>query len=76
MIILLRYVELDCEMRRGMSVIKMRGSQHEKQIREFTIDGNGLHIGVPFKNVQNIILGVPHSTGPSESEQLGEIFDE
>jgi len=74
-IILLRYVEINGILRRGIAVIKMRGSQHEKQIREFTIDSEGMHIGEPFKNVQNIILGIPSSSGPSESDQLGEMFE-
>jgi circadian clock protein KaiC len=46
-IILLRYVEILGEMRHGLTVLKMRGSPHEKEIREFTIDGNGMHIGKP-----------------------------
>ena len=73
-IILLRYVEINGTLRRGISVIKMRGSQHDKQIREFKIDDEGLHIGEPFKNIQNIILGIPTSSGPSESEQLETMF--
>ena len=73
-IILLRYVEINGILRRGIAVIKMRGSQHDKEIREFTIDSDGLHIREPFKNIQNIILGIPSSTGPSETEQLEEMF--
>lgn len=73
-IILLRYVEINGVLRRGIAVIKMRGSQHDKQIHEFTIDDQGLHIGAPFNNVQNIILGIPSSIPPSESEQLGGMF--
>ena len=73
-IILLRYVELNGVLRRGIAVIKMRGSQHDKQIHEFTIDSKGMHIGEPFKNVQNIILGIPSGSAPSESEQLEEMF--
>ena len=37
-IILLRYVEMFGEMKRGLTVLKMRGSAHDKGIREFTID--------------------------------------
>ncbi len=74
-IALLRYVEIHGILRRGIAVIKMRGSQHEKQIREFTIDNEGLHIGEPFRNIQNIILGIPSSTAPSESEQLEGMFE-
>ncbi|MGH7999054.1 MAG: circadian clock protein KaiC [Brasilonema sp.] len=60
-IILLRYVEVYGEIRRGITVIKMRGSQHDKQIREFTIDNRGMHIGRPFRNITGILTGNPVS---------------
>ncbi|QDL10012.1 circadian clock protein KaiC [Brasilonema octagenarum UFV-E1] len=60
-IILLRYVEIYGEIRRGIAVIKMRGSQHDKQIREFTIDNRGMHIGKPFRNITGILIGNPIS---------------
>src|SRR5690242_2905194 len=41
-IILLRYVEMFGEMKRGLTVLKMRGSEHDKRIREFNIDGTGM----------------------------------
>lgn len=58
-IILLRYVETSGEMRRGLTVLKMRGSAHDKEIREFTIDGSGMHVGGAFRNVSGIIVGAP-----------------
>ncbi|KJR42335.1 Circadian clock protein KaiC [Candidatus Magnetoovum chiemensis] len=73
-IILLRYVEISGALRRGIAIIKMRGSQHEKDIREFTIDSSGLHIGEPFKNVQNIILGIPSGVDSSEKDHLEDMF--
>jgi circadian clock protein KaiC len=36
-IILLRYVETHGQMRRALTVLKMRGSAHEHDIREYTI---------------------------------------
>ena len=56
-IILLRYVEMHGQMRRGLTVLKMRGSLHDKEIREFTIDGQGMHIGEPFREVYGILSG-------------------
>ncbi len=56
-IILLRYVEMHGQMRRGLTVLKMRGSLHDKEIREFTIDGQGMHIGAPFREVTGILSG-------------------
>ncbi len=67
-IILLRYVEMFGEMRRGLTVLKMRGSMHDKDIREFTIDGTGRHIGKTFRNVTGILGGHPVYTANQESD--------
>lgn len=56
-IILLRYVESFGRMRRAITVLKMRGSAHENDIHEYTIDGRGLHIGGPFRGVSGILAG-------------------
>ena len=74
-IILLRYVELFGEIRRGMTVLKMRGSAHEKDIREFTIDSNGMHIGKPFRNVLGILAGAPQNISRDELERIERMFD-
>jgi circadian clock protein KaiC len=73
-IILLRYVEIKGLLRRGIAVIKMRGSQHQKSIYEFTIDSEGLKIEKPFGSVSNIILGTPMETFYEEKEQLNQLF--
>ncbi|MBU0617366.1 MAG: AAA family ATPase, partial [Planctomycetes bacterium] len=75
-ILLLRYVEIAGSLRRGMAVIKMRGSQHDKDVYEYTIDANGLNVGARFKNVNNILLGVPTSGGSFEREQLSTTLEE
>lgn len=75
-IILLRYVEMHGEMRRGITVLKMRGSGHEKDIREFTIDGKGMHIGKPFRNVSGILSGHFQHRGAGELERMNELFQE
>ena len=75
-IVLLRYVELRGEMRRGLTVLKMRGTFHEKGIREYTISDDGLHIGRPFRGVQGILTGAPTYTLEDERERLGELFPE
>jgi circadian clock protein KaiC len=75
-IILMRYVELFGEMRRGMTVLKMRGSAHDKDIREFMIDGQGMHIGKPFRNISGILSGQFTHATPSEIERLGRLFQD
>jgi circadian clock protein KaiC len=73
-IILLRYVEMFGEMRRGLTVLKMRGSMHEKEIREFTIDMQGMHIGKPFRNVVGILAGNPVQVPSAEIDRLNNLF--
>ena len=73
-IILLRYVEIFGEMRRGITILKMRGSQHDKEIREFTIDDRGMHIGKPFRNVSGILAGHPAHVPEGEIEKVAQLF--
>lgn len=75
-IILLRYVEVYGEVKRGLAVIKMRGSEHDKQIREFTIDSKGMHIGKSFRNVIGILSGNPMYVDQDEVNRLSELFQD
>ena len=77
-IVLLRYVEVYGEMRRALTVLKMRGSPHDKEIREFSIDATGMHVGKAFRNVSGIISGQPVqlSMPPEEIERLRGMFAE
>jgi circadian clock protein KaiC len=56
-IILLRYIQEQDTMHRGLMVLKMRGSEHAKEIRRFTIDATGMHLGEPFKEAPNVFTG-------------------
>jgi circadian clock protein KaiC len=58
-IILLRYIEIASEMRRALTVLKMRGARHERAIREYTIDATGMKIGAAFRNIHGILGGSP-----------------
>jgi circadian clock protein KaiC len=44
-VIILQYLGANDRIARGITVLKMRGSDHEKAIREFHIDDRGMHIG-------------------------------
>jgi circadian clock protein KaiC len=74
-IILLRYVEMYGEMRRGITVLKMRGSAHDKNIREFTIDAKGLNIGKQFRGVTGILSGNPYQRPPTDLDDLAQLLD-
>jgi circadian clock protein KaiC len=73
-IILLRYVEIQGEMRRGLAILKMRGTQHEKNIREYVIDGGGMHIRDAFRGVHGILTGSPTYMFSREREHLSDMF--
>jgi len=75
-IILLRYVEVYGEMRRALTVLKMRGSPHDKEIREFNIDSTGMHLGKAFRNVTGILAGNPTqlAMAPEELDRLHGMF--
>ena len=73
-VILLRYVEVGGEMRRGIMVLKMRGSGHDRRIRDFSIDGQGMHIGPPFRSITGILAGNPRHVTDEEILRLDELF--
>jgi circadian clock protein KaiC len=74
-IILLRYVEMFGDMKRGLTVLKMRGSWHDKAIREFTIDKSGMQMGRPFRHVTGILAGAPVHVSPSDVEKIWNQFE-
>jgi circadian clock protein KaiC len=74
-IILLRYVEMFGEMKRGLTVLKMRGSMHDRRIREFTIDKTGMHVGRPFRNITGILAGKPVRISPDDVERVWSQLD-
>jgi circadian clock protein KaiC len=53
-IMLLHYVPMGGEIRRGINVLKMRGSDHDKAVREFAISGRGMEIGEPLADVSGL----------------------
>lgn len=54
-ITLLHYVPSDGELRRGIQVLKMRGSDHDKAVRQFRITGRGMELGQPFPDITAIV---------------------
>jgi circadian clock protein KaiC len=70
-IVLLRYVESFGSVDRGLTVLKMRGSSHDHDIRQYTIDDGGMHIGLPLRSVGGILSGtvVNHATLATASDE-------
>ncbi len=47
-VILLRHLEVKDRLERAILVLKARGTAHEREIRHFSIDASGPHVGGPF----------------------------
>ena len=59
-ILLQRYVEIDGQLRRIILVVKMRGGNHNKDIREYEITSTGLVLGARLQDYAELITGLPH----------------
>jgi len=58
-VVLMRYFESEGEVRQALSVVKMRGGEHERTIREFSMKGGRVAIGEPLRNYRGVLTGVP-----------------
>jgi circadian clock protein KaiC len=58
-IIFLRYVEIDGELRKVLTVIKMRRSAHSTAMYEYEITGQGMRILQPLRDFRGILTGTP-----------------
>lgn len=62
-IILLRYVEIEGDLRRALMVLKMRGVAHDRTLREFDIRDDGMHVLAPLRGVDAVLGGTARALG-------------
>ena len=62
-ILRMRYVEIDGQLRKVLMVVKMRGGDHSKDIREYDITAKGLKIGERLTGYHGLITGIPEPVG-------------
>jgi circadian clock protein KaiC len=66
----MRYVEIDGQLRKVMVVIKMRGGNHSKDIREYVITDAGVVVIHPRSTeYQGLTTGIPERTGPRLAQE-------
>jgi len=58
-IVLERYVQLENELRRCIAVVKVRNSDHSKELREFRIVKGRMVIGEAIKGYEGLLVGKP-----------------
>jgi circadian clock protein KaiC len=53
----LRYLELEGELGRGIAVVKLGGQSHDRTIQEYEITDSGIRVLGPFHRVAGILAG-------------------
>jgi circadian clock protein KaiC len=75
-IVMLRFYESDGEVKQAISVVKKRGGAHEHNIRAFSLQADGVHVGDVLRGFRGILTGVPvreppySESGPGPEETL------
>jgi circadian clock protein KaiC len=70
-IIVQRYIEVESRLRRLMAVVKVRGSNHSHELREFVIDGSGIIIGDMLPNEEGLLGGRPTKKRSADLRENG-----
>ncbi len=58
-IVRLRYVSINGQLRKMMLVVKMRGSEHSIDMREYKITPKGVVMGEPLRGYRGLTSGIP-----------------
>ncbi len=69
--LLLRYVEIESAIRKALLVLKLRGSDHAKDIRQFEITRQGIEIMSRFEGQEGIMSGSPRRMAEAFVEAFG-----
>jgi circadian clock protein KaiC len=52
-----------------MAVVKLRASKHSDELRQFTIDDQGIHIGQTLDNQEGLLGGRPTAAHGSDATE-------
>jgi len=66
-IVVQRYLEIEGQLRRAMAVVKVRASDHAKDLRTFEITDDGIVIGERLGDYQGLLTGSPQIVPPGRS---------
>ena len=63
--LMLRYVEIESAIRKALLILKMRGSDHAKDIRQYDLTGHGIEVQSKFEGQEGILSGSPRRMADS-----------
>lgn len=69
-IIVQRYIEVGSRLLRVVAVVKVRGSLHSDELRQFTIDDSGIQIGEVLADQEGLLSGRPTATQGSDAAPI------
>ena len=72
-IIVQRYIEVDSRLLRVMAVVKVRASRHSDELRVFSIDDDGIHVGSTLPDQEGLLGGRPTRKGAPERRAAGRV---
>jgi circadian clock protein KaiC len=69
-IVFLRFVEIESSLRKALVIMKMRGSDHDKELREYMITSSGIRVATPFTEYEGIVTGTPRKVGADQFVEI------
>lgn len=75
-VLILRYMEIESSIKKGLVVLKMRGSNHDKYLREFEITSKGFKVSTPFSEYEGLMTGSPRRSMTEAARTWAKSFGE
>ncbi len=69
-VIILRYVEMEAELKKAFIILKFRGGDHDRKLHEYITTKTGIEIENPFQNVEGITSGASRKTATQRAKDL------
>jgi circadian clock protein KaiC len=69
-IVLLRYAELESRLYRTLAILKMRESDFDPYVYEFTLGAEGFRLGERMERTEGVVAGRPHRQPPSGGKDV------
>ncbi|PHK95342.1 serine/threonine protein kinase [Pseudoroseomonas rhizosphaerae] len=62
-LLMLRFVEAKADVKRVMGILKVRDSDYDSSLREFSVRGDGIHLGRGFERMASVLSGAATIAG-------------